>query len=123
MNFPEIRKRDSIYFELESKLPENYFELVRKVDDNFKEILNFDGIDIMKECGLNTFNNHYPVFKWDGMKGLVSIVIGGSGKEVEACLSDSYDYEFSFVETSNQALALLNIISTYLNNLRYLETA
>jgi len=108
MKFPRIYKG----YVLEYEVPENYEELIKNIDEQFIKITENLAKKVLEEFG----GYKYPSFQWDEKRGLHSIVIGNG----RGAYLDSYTRRWIFknIGYENQALAVFNIISMYLNKLQ-----
>lgn len=102
-------------YNLEMKSPKNYEGLVKKINDNFKN--NFEGLarKILKE-----FEVEIQHFNWDD-RGLISIVLPGGRSCGIYFANFQKGMIFKNIESTNKAVAFLDIISTYYQALQELD--
>jgi|SRR3972149_1481812 len=118
--YPRISKtEDRLGFGLYWRIPKEHRELVKKISLEFREGIQ-KRVDLtQKNFGLPASNGSYPKLSWSGEKGLTSIVIGDGCPCV--ILGSMNNYDFHNVNSSIQALALIEMLSIYLNGLQTLE--
>lgn len=109
MKFPRIYKG---YF-LAYEVPENYEESIKNIDEKFIKVTENLAKKVLEEFETGY---KYPSFRWDEKRGLHSIVIGdGRGAYLN---KDNGRWIFKNIAYEDQALAVFNIISMYLNKLQ-----
>ena len=108
-------------FSLDCEVPQNYRDLAAKIDEQF-----MTGLKNYSKLILNDFGIKYdfPSFQWDSERGLHSICIGeGRGAYLNVNgEGGKTKFLFKNIDTEMQAIAVLNIISTYFNRLQEYKT-
>lgn len=118
--YPRISKVEgSLGFGLYWRIPKEYRELVKKITPEFREGMQKRADLTQKSFGLSTYSGSYPKLSWSEEKGLTSIVAGTGCPCVT--LGSMNNYSFHNVDSSVQALALIEMLSIYLNGLQIQE--
>lgn len=109
---------EDMKYGLDLMLPEEYREWIKKIDDNVKIGTQKKCNLIQAKCNLDTSNGTFPGLEWSSNeRGLLRIVIG---MHCPCAKLDEEGRRFFFhnVSTSVQSLALLSMLTAYLNGLQ-----
>jgi len=118
--YPRISKGEgNLSFDLYWRMPKEHRELIKKITPEFREGMQKMANLTQKSFGLPNSSGSYPRLSWSEEKGLTGIVVGNGCPCV--MLGSMSNYSFHNVDFSTQALALIEMLSIYLNGLQALE--
>lgn len=120
-HYPVISAVDGRSFGLSLRLPEEYRAWIQSVTDDFKTEAQRRAIKIQDSLGLDTSDGSFPYLEWDKVLGLSQVIVGQRCSCAKLTETSYLSYHFHNVETPAQALALVSVISTYLNGLQHLQ--